>query len=105
LHASRGLALAALGRRSEALKETLWLERELDQDRRIQDGFINEGRALVFAQAGLVDSALAALEPLLGGPSWTSVHEVRLDARYDPVRTDPRFQALLARYLDSARTR
>jgi hypothetical protein len=56
---------------------------------------------MIFAQAGLVADALAELELLLAGPSFTSVHTVRLDPRYDPIREDPRFQALLDRYRDN----
>ena len=40
----------------------------------------------------------AEIEPLLTGPSVTSVHLFRLDPRYDPIRDEPRFQALLEKY-------
>ena len=53
---------------------------------------------MIFAQARLVEEALAEIELLLAGPSITSVHMVRMDPRYDPIRENPRFQALLDRY-------
>jgi serine/threonine-protein kinase len=34
----------------------------------------------------------------LGRPSWLSVHTLRLDPRWDPIRNDPRFQAFLVKY-------
>jgi hypothetical protein len=51
-----------------------------------------------FAQAGFADDALVEIKPLLNGPSRMSVHTLRLDPRWDPIRNDPRFQALLVKY-------
>ena len=53
-------------------------------------------------QAGDVDAALDEIERLLARPSWLSVHTLRLDPRWDPIRDHPRFQALLARYAGAA---
>jgi hypothetical protein len=47
---------------------------------------------------GEADSALAAIERLLAGTSRVTVHTLRLDAAWDPIRSDARFQALLVRY-------
>ena len=38
---------------------------------------------------------MAEIEPLLTGPSWSGVHMLWLDLRWDPIRDDSRFQALL----------
>ena len=50
------------------------------------------------SQAGDVDAALDEIEQLLAGPGFLSVHMLRLDPRWDPIREHPRFQALLAKY-------
>ena len=98
VHASRGLALAGLGRQPEAKKEADWLTSSRVYADFYDRGELAETRAMVFAQAGLVEEALAEIEQLLAGPSWTSVHMLRLDPRYDPIRDDPRFRALLDKY-------
>ncbi len=55
-------------------------------------------RARILAQAGELDAALDEIEQLLAGPGYLSVHTLRLDPRWDPIRAHPRFQALLAKY-------
>jgi TolB-like protein len=97
-HASRGLALAGLGRQSEAMREADWVTRSKAYTDLFDRPALSERRAMIFAQAGLADEALAEIEPLLAGPSFTSVHILRLDPRWDPIRDDPRFQALLEKY-------
>ena len=47
---------------------------------------------------GEYDAALDEIEYLLSIPSWYSVHSLRLDPDYDPLRDHPRFQALLEKY-------
>jgi serine/threonine-protein kinase len=99
-HAARGLALAGLGQRQEALREARWLQqsvayRDDAQDRR----FVAEECARILAQAGEADAALDEIEQLLTHGGWLlSVHTLRLDPRWDPIRNDPRFQALLEKY-------
>ena len=57
-----------------------------------------EARAKILAQVGDVDGALDEIERLLAGPSWLSVHTLRLDPLWDPIRGHPRFRALVAKY-------
>lgn len=60
--------------------------------------FLAEERARILAQAGDADEALDEIERLLARPSWVSIHILRLDPRWDPIRNHPRFQALLRMY-------
>ena len=54
--------------------------------------------AIVYAQVGEPDSALAIIEHLMKIPCDLSVNMLRLSPEYAPLRDDPRFQALLDRY-------
>jgi hypothetical protein len=98
LHAARGLAFAGLGQRDEAKREAEWLKASVEYRDAYQRPYLIEARALIFSQSGAVEAALPEIEELLTGPSWVSVHNLRLDPRWDPIRTDPRFQALLKKH-------
>jgi serine/threonine-protein kinase len=99
VHAARGLALAGLGRRAEALREARWLQQSPVYREDAFDGpMLAEDRARILAQVGEADAALDEIERLLAGSSWVSVHTLRLDPRWDPIREHPRFKALLTKY-------
>ena len=99
VHTARGLALAGLGRRDEALREARWLRQSVMYREDAFDGpLLAEDRARILAQAGDADAALDEIERLLAGPSSLSVYTLRLDPRWDPIRDHPRFKALLAKY-------
>ena len=74
------------------------------------DGGLRENAA-VLARKHLIGAPLSGGGPsnqtvnipgthvrLLSRPSWLSVNTLRIDPRWDPIRTQPRFKALLARY-------
>lgn len=44
-----------------------------------------------------MDAALEEIDRLLGVPSHLTVYTLRLDPLWDPIRDDPRFQALVQR--------
>jgi TolB-like protein/Flp pilus assembly protein TadD len=98
-HSSLGIAYAGLGRTAEAVREAK-LGRDLmpasrDAWRtlyRLQD------MALVFTMVGQRTEAIAALDDLLGRSGEWTPNVLRLDPRWDPLRSDPRFQALLTKY-------
>ena len=99
VHTARGLALAGLGRRDEALREAGWLQQSVVyREDALQGPVLGEDRAEILAQTGEADAALDEIERLLARPSWLSVHTLRLDPRWDAIRDHPRFKALLAKY-------
>jgi TolB-like protein len=99
VHVARGLALAGHQRCEEAVAEAGWLRQSAVYRGDAHFGTIAaEGRAQILAQCGRVDAALDEIQRLLPGPSWLSVHTLRLDPRWDPIRSHPRFQALLEVY-------
>jgi len=99
VHAARGLALAGLSQHERARREARRLqESQIYREDPHQGPYLAEYRAIILAQIGDTGAALAEIERLLSGPSWLSVHTLRLDPRWDPLRDDPRFQALLVKY-------
>ena len=95
VHSSRGAALAALGRRADALREARWIA---GTEAYHKDPDMAAARAWILAMAGETDAALADLERALVGPSTTTAPMLRLFPNWDPVLANPRFQALLAKY-------
>jgi TolB-like protein/Flp pilus assembly protein TadD len=96
LHIAQAYALAGLGRRAEAAAA---IRRADSLMPRARDAFAAvfyaQEYAAIRAQAGDADGAIAGLQHLLAGPSFLSAHNLRLDPMWDPIREDPRFQALL----------
>jgi serine/threonine-protein kinase len=65
---------------------------------KLQGRIVAENRARIMAQLGETVAALDEIESLLAEPSDVSVHTLRLDPSWDPIRDEPRFRALLAKY-------
>ena len=55
-------------------------------------------RARIHMMCGDLDNALALLDRSLQTPSGVTIHELRLDPIWDPLRADPRFQQMLAKF-------
>ena len=101
VHVARGLTLAGLDRREEALREAHWLQgSEVYRSDCIDGGYMAEDRAWILAQGGDTGGALDEIERLLAGASMISVHTLRLDPLWDPIRDHPRFKALLTKYAE-----
>lgn len=90
---------AKLGRGAEAVRVA---EQELELTREHRDVFAAtfsiQRLAEVYLLVGEQDAALEQLEWLLSHPSFLSVPLLRVDPLWDPLRSNPRFQALLAKY-------
>ena len=81
-----------------ALREARWLrDSEVYRGDCFQGGWVAEVRARILAQAGDAEGALDEIERLLPGPSWLSVHTLRIDPLWDPLRGNPRFQAMVSK--------
>lgn len=96
VHMARGLALAALGRKQEAIAagqraaSIMPIEKEAWRGSRFQRDL-----ALIYAHTGEPNKAADILERLLKMPADVGIGALRKDPAWDPLRPDPRFQALL----------
>jgi len=54
--------------------------------------------AVIYTWVREYDAALDEIEYLLSIPTWFSVHDLRLDPDFDPLRDHPRYQALLEKF-------
>ena len=99
LHSSLGLVYAALGRPQDAIREAS-LGSDLAPVSR--DAWAAlwrlEDLAAAYTMVGRSRDALAALDDLLGRSGWFTTHVLRLDPVWNPLRSDPRFQELLAKH-------
>jgi TolB-like protein/Tfp pilus assembly protein PilF len=104
---SMPIAQASLGHRAEALQTLDDARAKLTESNM---GFYLHTLSLVRAEVdvklGDNDAAIAALDKALAGPTGRSVSVplLKLDPTWDPIRNDPRFQALLKKYGSDAPT-
>ena len=92
-----GLALAGLGLDDEAILEGEEGLRLMPIEREAWRGTYRLMQLTqIYAMTGRIDEAIASLERLLAVPSDFSIWSLRLDPSWDPLRGDPRFEALIA---------
>lgn len=98
-HVQHGLILAALGRKEEAIAEGKRAVELLPESQDALDGpQATAGLAQIYAWTGEFDEAFRLLDHLLTVPSNLTVPMLKLDPAWDPLRQDPRFQALIDKY-------
>ncbi|HYL20778.1 MAG TPA: protein kinase [Gemmatimonadales bacterium] len=96
-----GLAYAGLHRRADAMREARTATELVPVSENTTGATAAMGGAVeILAQLGEADAALELIELLLAMPAGReiSVPLLRLDPTFDPLRSDPRFDALLARF-------
>ena len=102
-HIQLAKTLAQLGERDAALSEAQRATELLPESK---DAFggpeITEGVAQVYAIVGDNDRAIEILEGLLSRPSAVTVEGLKVNPIWDPLRSDPRFQALMQKYAGKA---
>jgi TolB-like protein/Flp pilus assembly protein TadD len=103
LHMQLAKVLAQLGEKELALAEALRASELQPESRDALDGpHITEDLAQVHAILGDNGRAIEILDGLLNRPSYLTVQGLRVNPVWDPLRNDPRFQALLEKYAGKA---
>jgi DNA-binding SARP family transcriptional activator/TolB-like protein len=92
----RGLMLAYLGRKEEAVREGLKGVELLPISRDAYFGpYVQLQLVRIYLQAGELEKALDQLEPLLRVPFYLSPGWLRIDPTFEPLRNNPRFLRLI----------
>src|SRR3989441_3904582 len=98
-HGQLGLILAGLGQKDAAIAEG---KRAVELLPESQDAFdgpeVTAVLAQIYAWTGEQDQAFGLLDHLLVIPNGITVPSLKLDPVWDPLRKDPRFQALIDKY-------
>jgi TolB-like protein/Flp pilus assembly protein TadD len=98
-HGQLGLILAGLGQKDAAVAEG---KRAVELLPESQDAFdgpeVTAVLAQIYAWTGEHDQAFGLLDHLLVVPNGITVPGLKLDPIWDPLRKDPRYQALIDKY-------
>jgi len=98
-HGQLGLILAGLGQKDAAIAEG---KRAVELLPESQDAFdgpeVTAVLAQIYAWTGESDEAFRLLDHLLVVPNGITVPGLKLDPLWDPLRKDPRYQALIDKY-------
>jgi TolB-like protein/Flp pilus assembly protein TadD len=94
-----GRILAALGQKQEAIAEGKRAVELLPESQDALDGpQATANLAQIYAWTGEFDEAFRLLDHLFAVPSNLTVPMLKLDPAWDPLRQDPRYQALIDKY-------
>lgn len=96
LRAALAVAYAGLGRKPDALRESQRALELMPYPQAFDTTTVREDVALAAAMLGEPQRALAEIATLLSTPAHFSVQLLRLDPRWDPLRSEPRYRELLA---------
>ncbi|MGE5212231.1 MAG: hypothetical protein ACM3NN_00925 [Nitrospirota bacterium] len=103
LHVQLAETLAWLGEKDAAIAEA---QRAMDLRPESKDAFegppVTEQAAQVYAILGDNARAVELLDGLLSRPSDVTLQTLKINPAWDPLRNDPGFQALFARYAGKA---
>ena len=98
LHSALGIAYAGLGRRLEAIREGQTAVELMPVGKEAYRGYYRAwDLARIYTMVGEHDAAVTEIERLLSLPGHLTVPWLRIDPTWDPLRSHPRFQRLLAR--------
>jgi len=98
-HVIVGFILAGLGQKDAAIAEGKRAVELLPESQDALDGpKMTVALAQIYAWTGESDQALQLLDRSLSTPNGVTLPFLRLDPMWDPLRSDPRFQALIDRY-------
>ena len=91
-----GLVYAALGQKEDAIREGKQAAAMLPVALDAYDGpIIATNMAVIYAQVGENDLAIAELEKLRGLPMGPTPGTLRIEPEWDPLRGDPRFERMV----------
>ena len=103
LHVQLAKILAWLGEKDAAIAEA---QRAMDLRPESKDAFegppVTEQAAQVYAILGDNARAIELLDGLLSRPSEVTLQGLKVNPAWDPLRNDPGFQALFAKYAGKA---
>jgi TolB-like protein/Flp pilus assembly protein TadD len=98
-HVTLGLILAGLGEKELAIAEGKRAVQLLPESQDALDGpKVTLALAQIYAWTGETDEAFQLLDRSLTTPNGITVFFLKLDPVWEPLRADPRFQALIARH-------
>ncbi len=88
---------AGLGRKEEAIAEAKRAVELMPMSKDAYDApLVQQGLAQVYAWTGEPDAAIDLLRELLSVPGYITYGYLRVDPSWEPLRSHPRFQELLA---------
>ena len=103
LHIQLAKLLARLGEKDAAIAEA---QRATDLRPESKDAFdgprVTEDVAQVYAILGDNARAIELLDGLLSRPTGVTLQNLKVNPAWDPIRSDPAFQALFAKYAGKA---